>query len=222
MGRTIPQGAFVMNIITAAEILNVRHDADYLVVRSVFLASHVQAPDQNHVARLAAAHNYFVAHDKDARVAEYNALKPQPPKPLPVTPVVARCPDPASTNVLKPALTGQQRFFLWKRRQIWPVRWLIAVLTFLAVMSGRLMAITALFYLNYLAVVGMVEWSIAVGAWFGFMVIGLMLLFSIAVLKLDWMLAGSMMIGGWKCVAESLELDWRPGESSPTKTTRAL
>ncbi len=212
-----------MNIITAAEILNVRHDADYLIVRSVFLASIVQAPDQNHVDRLAAAHNYFVAHDKGARVAEYNALKPQTPKqPLPVTPVVARCPDPSSTNVMKPALTGQQRFSLWKRHQIWPARWLIAVLTFLVVMSGRLMAVAVLFYLNYLAVVGLVDWSISVGAWFGFMVIVLMLLFSIAILKLDWMLAGSMMIGGWKCVAESLELDWRPRESSPTKTTRYI
>ncbi|BBF63930.1 hypothetical protein [Acidithiobacillus ferridurans] len=211
-----------MNIITATEILNVRHDAEYLVVRSVFLASHVQAPDQNRMDSLAVAHNYFMAHDKDARVAEYKALKPQSPKSLSVTPVVARCPDPASTNVLKPALTYQLRFFLWKRRQIWPVRWLIVVLTFLVVMSGRLMAVAALFYLNYLAVVALVDWSISVGAWFGFMVIVLMLLFSLAILKLDWMLAGSMMIGGWKCVTESLELDWQPGESSPTKTTRYI
>ncbi|MDD5279523.1 hypothetical protein [Acidithiobacillus sp.] len=211
-----------MNIITAAEILNVRHDADYLVVRSVFLASYVQAPDQNHVDRLAAAHDYFMAHDKDARVAEYNALKPSPPKPLPITPVVTRCPNPASSNALKPVLTFQRRFFLWKRRQIAPVRWLIAIFNFLAVMFGRLMVVAALFYLNCLAVAGLVHWSISVAAWFGIVVIMLMLLFSIAILKLDWMLAGSMMIGGWKCVAESLELDWRQGEASPTKTTRYL
>ncbi len=105
-----------------------------------------------------------------------------------------------------------------------PVRWLIAVLTFLAIMSGRLMAIAALVYLNYLAVVGLVDWSISVGVWFGFMVIALMLLFSIAILKLDWMLAGSMMIGGWQCVAESLEIGRRSGESSasPAKTARVI
>lgn len=211
-----------MNIITAAEILNVRHDAEYLVVRSVFLASIVQAPDQNHVDRLWAAHSYFVAHDKAARIAEYNLLKPQTQKSQTITPVVARCPDPAATRTHKSVAPMHRRFFLWKRRQMAPVRWFITVLTFLAIMAGRLMAIAALFYLNYLAVVGLVDWSISVGVWFGFMVIMLMLLFSIAILKLDWMLAGSMMIGGWKCVAESLELDWRPGKSSPTKTTRAL
>jgi len=213
-----------LNIITAADILNVRHDAEYLVVRSVFLASIVQAPDQNHVDRLAAAHSYFMAHDTAARFAEYNLLKPQTPKSQTVTPVVARCPDPAATMTHKSAAPMHRRFFLWKRRQIAPVRWLIAVLTFLAVMSGRLMAVAALFGLNYLAVVGLVEWSIAVGAWFEFMVIVLMLLFSIAILKLDWMLAGSMMIGGWQCVAESLEIGRRPGESSasPAKTARVI
>ena len=213
-----------MNIITAAGILNVRHDAEYLVVRSVFLASIVQAPDQNHVDRLWAAHSYFVAHDKAARIAEYNLLKPQTQKSQTITPVVARCPDPAATRTHKSTAPMHRRFFLWKRRQIASVRWLIAIFTFLAVMSGRLMAVAALFGLNYLAVVGLVEWSIAVGAWFGFMVIVLMLLLSIAILKLDWMLAGSMMIGGWKCVAESLEIDWRPGESSasPTKTARVI
>ena len=213
-----------MNIITAADILNVRHDAEYLVVRSVFLASYVQAPDQNHVDRLWAAHSYFVAHDKAARIAEYNLLKPQTQKSQTITPVVARCPDPAATRTHKSTAPMHRRFFLWKRRQIASVRWLIAIFTFLAVMSGRLMAVAALFGLNYLAVVGLVEWSIAVGAWFGFMVIVLMLLLSIAILKLDWMLAGSMMIGGWKCVAESLEIDWRPGESSasPTKTARVI
>ncbi len=213
-----------MNIITAAKILNVRHDAEYLVVRSVFLASIVQAPDQNHVDRLWAAHSYFVAHDKAARIAEYNLLKPQTPKSQTVTPVVARCPDPAATRAHKSAAPMHRRFVLWKHRQMAPVRWLIAVLAFLAVMSGRLMAITALFHLNYIAVVGLVDWSISVGAWFGFMVIMLMLLFSIAILKLDWMLAGSMMIGGWQCVAESLEIDWRPGKSaaSPTNTARVI
>ena len=213
-----------MNIITAADILNVRHDAEYLIVRSVFLASIVQAPDQNHVDRLAVAHNYFMAHDKAARVAEYNLLKPRTPKSQTVTPVVALCPDPAATRTHKSAAPMHRRFFLWKRRQIAPVRCLIAVLTFLTVMSGRLMAITALFYLNYLAVVGLVDSSISVGAWFGFMVIVLMLLFSIAILKLDWMLAGSMMIGGWQCVAESLEIGRRSGESSasPAKTASVI
>ncbi len=213
-----------MNIITAAEILNVRHDAEYLVVRSVFLASIVQAPDQNLVDRLAAAHSYFMAHDRAARVADYKRLKPQTPKSQAVTPVVARCPDPTATRTHKSAAPMHRRFFLWKRRQMAPVRWLIAVLTFLAIMSGRLMAIAALVYLNYLAVVGLVDWSISVGVWFGFMVIALMLLFSIAILKLDWMLAGSMMIGGWQCVAESLEIGRRPGESSasPAKTASVI
>ncbi len=213
-----------MNIITAADILNVRHDAEYLVVRSVFLASYVQAPDQNHVDRLWAAHSYFVAHDKAARIAEYNLLKPQTPKPQTVIPVVAQCQDPAATRTQKSAAPMHRRFFLWKRRQMAPIRWLIAVLTFLAVMSGRLIAVAALVYLNYLAVVGLVDWSISVGAWFGFIVIMLMLLFSIAILKLDWMLAGSMMIGGWQCVAESLEIGRRPGESSatPAKTARVI
>ncbi|MGE4529799.1 MAG: hypothetical protein AB7C98_00565 [Acidithiobacillus sp.] len=101
------------------------------------------------------------------------------------------------------------RFFCWKRSQPAIIRYFISTCSFLGVIAGRIAAIVSLFYLNYIAVVALVSWSISLNDLFGFIVTILMLLFSLAILKLDWMLAGSMMIGGWKCVAESLEINRR-------------
>ena len=77
-----------MNITEAAEILNVRHDADHLVVKAAYHAlAKRHHPDQGGdtvaMQKVNAAYNYMSTRTQAARLAEWERLqpKPQPPQP---------------------------------------------------------------------------------------------------------------------------------------------
>lgn len=72
-----------MNIVEAAEILNVRHDADHLVVKAAFHAlAKRNHPDMGGdtaaMQRINEAHNYMSTRTQSARQAEWERLQPKP------------------------------------------------------------------------------------------------------------------------------------------------
>ena len=76
-----------MNVIEAAEILNVRHDADHAVVKAAFHAlAKRHHPDQGGdtaaMQKINEAHNYMSTRTQAARQAEWERLQPKPvPRP---------------------------------------------------------------------------------------------------------------------------------------------
>ena len=71
-----------MDIIEAAEILNVRHDADHLVVKAAYHAlAKRHHPDQGGdttaMQKVNAAYNYMSTRTQQARVAEWERLQPK-------------------------------------------------------------------------------------------------------------------------------------------------
>ena len=72
-----------MNIIEAAEILNVRHDADHLVVKAAFHAlAKLHHPDLGGdtatMQRVNVAYDYMSIRTQAARLAEWERLQPKP------------------------------------------------------------------------------------------------------------------------------------------------
>ena len=72
-----------MNIVEAAEILNVRHDADHMVVKAAWHAlAKRHHPDQGGdtatMQSVNAAYDYMSTRTQQARVAEWKRLQPKP------------------------------------------------------------------------------------------------------------------------------------------------
>ncbi len=72
-----------MNIIEAANILNIRHDADHMVVKAAFHAlAKRNHPDMGGdtatMQRINEAHNYMSTRTQQARLAEWERLQPKP------------------------------------------------------------------------------------------------------------------------------------------------
>ena len=182
-----------MNILEAAEILNIRHDADHLVVKAAYRAlAKCHHPDQGGdttaMQKVNAAHDYMSTRSQTARVAEWERLQP---KPAPQQSeqrqswrvgqfdefVAAReaarkasSPNPTppsagpTTRPWKPTPTRRERWTAWKRHQAWPVRWLTNMSVFLLILAGRLAVVAGMFY----AYAETVRWGIkalAHGAW---------------------------------------------------------
>ena len=72
-----------MDIVEAANILNIRHDADHAVVKAAFHAlAKIHHPDQGGdtavMQRVNAAHDYMSTRTQAARQAEWERLQPKP------------------------------------------------------------------------------------------------------------------------------------------------
>ncbi len=72
-----------MNIVEAAGILNIRHDADHLVVKAAYHAlAKRHHPDRGgdtaDMQKINEAHNYMSTRTQQARVAEWERLQPKP------------------------------------------------------------------------------------------------------------------------------------------------
>ncbi|MBU2764639.1 J domain-containing protein, partial [Acidithiobacillus ferrivorans] len=162
-----------MNIVEAAEILNVRHDADHMVVKAAFHAlAKIHHPDVGGdtaaMQRINEAHNYMSTRTQSARQAEWERLQP---KKECTSDIVDRVkaelrqkeeaarkaaassshnptPPPAgpTTRHWKPTPSRRERWTAWRRHQPWLVRWLLNLSIFLLVMAGRLAVVTGMFY----------------------------------------------------------------------------
>ena len=183
-----------MNIIEAAETLNVRHDADHLVVKAAYHAlAKRHHPDQGGetaiMQKVNAAYDYMSTRTQQARLAEWERLHP---KPAPQQSeqrqswrvgqldgfVAAReaarkasSPNPTpppggstTTRPWKPTPSRRERWTAWKRHQAWPVRWLTNMSVFLLILAGRLAVVAGMFF-AYAETVTWAVKSLAHGAW---------------------------------------------------------
>lgn len=215
-----------MNIIDAAEILNIRHDADYLVVKAAYHAlAKRHHPDRGGDAgvmqKVNAAHDYMSTRSQQARMTEWERLQP---KPAPqrqswhvgqfddfvnareaARKAASANPTPpmgSTTRPWKPARSRRVRFTAWKQQQPLLTRWLMNLSFFLLIMAGRLIVVAGMFYLYAEAV----RWSIkalAHGAWVLLIIFpGIMVAF--AGFMVTAILALNFLHGGWKGIGDYL------------------
>ncbi len=214
-----------MNIVEAATVLNVRPDADHLVVKAAYHAlAKRYHPDQGGdtatMQRVNAAYDYMSTRTKTARQAEWERLQP---KPMPqqkecTSDIVERVkaelrqkeeaarkaaashnpapPAGSTTRPWKPTPSRRERWTAWRRHQAWPMRWLLNLSQFLAILAGRLAVVAGMLYVFAESV----QWAIASlahGAW-------VLLIFfpgipvALAGLYVTAILAGNFLHGGWK------------------------
>lgn len=218
-----------MNIVEAAEILNVRHDADHLVVKAAFHAlAKRNHPDHGGdtatMQRVNAAYDYMSTRAKQARQAEWERLQPKPQPPQPeqrqswrvgqfdefvnareaarkaASPNPTPQPSGPTTRPWKPTPSRRGRWAAWKRHQAWPVRWLLDLSQFLLILAGRLAVVATMFYLYAESV----RWgiaSLAHGAWVLLIIFpGIMVV--LAGLMVTGILALNFLHGGWKGLAD--------------------
>ncbi len=237
-----------MNIVEAAEILNIRPSADHAVVKAAFHAlAKIHHPDQGGdtavMQRVNAAHDYMSTRTQAARQAEWERLQPKPaPQPEQRQSwrvgqfdeyVAAReaarkasssssnpTPPPAgsTTRPWKPTPTRKERLAAWKRHQPRPVRWALNLGTFLLILAGRLATVVGMFYL-YAEAVRWAIASLAHGAWV------LLIFFPgipvvLAGLYVTAIFAGNFLLGGWKGIGDFLNDRGHNGPPDPNAWTR--
>lgn len=220
-----------MNITEAAEILNVRHDADHAVVKAAWHAlAKRHHPDQGGdtaaMQRVNAAHNYMSTRTQAARLAEWERLQPKPqpqperarrqaasPSPNSTTP-----PAGTTTRPWKPELTRRQKFEIWRYQQPWLVRWLLNLSRFLLILGGRLAVVAGMFY-GYAESVRWAVASLAHGAWVLLIIFpGVMV--ALAGLYVTGIFAGNFLLGGWKGIGDFLNDRGHNGPPAPDAWTR--
>ena len=219
-----------MNIVEAAEILNVQPSADHAVVKAAFHAlAKIHHPDVGGdtaaMQRINEAHNYMSTRTQAARVAEWERLQPKPASQQPeqrqswrvgqfdeyvatkmAEKAAASSPNPTppsagpTTRPWKPEPTRRERWTAWRRRQPWPVRWLVNSSLFLMIMAGRLAVVAGMFY----GYAESVRWGIkalAHGAWVLLIIFpGIMVV--LAGLMVNVIVAMNFLHGGWKGLAD--------------------
>ncbi|WP_176712593.1 J domain-containing protein [Acidithiobacillus ferrivorans] len=237
-----------MDIIEAAEILNVRHDADHLVVKAAYHALAKRhhpdhGGDTDVMQRVNDAHNYMSTRSQAARLAEWERLQPKPQQPPRPSGKVgqfdeacareaarkASSPNPTppsagpTTKPWKPALTTRQKFEIWRYRQPRIVRWLLILSRFLLILIGRLAVVAAMFY-GYAEAV---RWSIASLAhgWYALLIIFPGIMVVLAGLMVTVIIAMNFLHGGWKGLSDFLNDRGHEGLTVPSdawtrKTTR--
>ena len=222
-----------MNITEAANILNIQPDADHLVVKAAYHAlAKRYHPDQGGdtatMQRVHAAYDSMSTRTQQARLAEWERLrpKPTPQKKECTSDIVERVkaelrqkeeaarkaaassshnpapPAGSTTRPWKPTQTRKERWAAWKRHQAWPVRWLVNLSRFLLILAERLAVVVAMFHVYAEAV----RWGIkalAHGAWV------LLIFFPgipvvLAGLYVTAILAGNFLLGGWKGLGDFL------------------
>ena len=220
-----------MNIVEAAEILNIRCDADHAVVKAAFHAlAKRYHPDQggNTVAmqKVNAAYDYISTRTQQARQTEWGRLQPmsmpqqkectsdiveQVKAKLRQKEEVARkaassspnpSPSGSTTRPWKPTPTRKERWTAWKRHQAWPMRWLLNLSQFLLIMASRLAVVAGMFY----GFAESVRWGIKVlahGAWVLLIIFpGIMVV--LAGLMVTVIVAMNFLHGGWKGLGDFL------------------
>ena len=222
-----------MNIVEAAEILNIRPSADHAVVKAAFHAlAKIHHPDVGGdtaaMQRINEAHNYMSTRTQQARLAEWERLqqKPQPERQSwsvgqfdesvaareaarkaasssrnPTTPSY---PGP-TTRPWKPAPSRRDRWAAWKRHQPWPVRWLLSLSRFLAILAGRLAVVAGMFY----GFAESVRWAIASLAhgWYVLFIIFPGIMVAGAGLMVTGIVALNFLSGGWKGLSDYYFMD---------------
>lgn len=216
-----------MDIVEAAEILNIRPSADHAVVKAAFHAlAKLHHPDQGGdtatMQRVNTAYDYMSTRTQQALLAEWERLQPKSApqqseqrqswrvgqfdefvaareaarkasssSPNPTTP-----PAGPTTRPWRPTPSRRERWTAWRRRQPWPVHWVLNLGTVLLIMAGRLAVVASMFYLYAESVRWAIK-SFANGAW-------VLLIFfpGIPVILAGAMVAailsGNFMLGGWK------------------------
>ncbi|MBU2770133.1 J domain-containing protein [Acidithiobacillus caldus] len=214
-----------MNIIDAAEVLNVRHDADHLVVKAAYHAlSKKHHPDRGGdtatMQRINAAHDYMSTRTPQARKAEWERLQ----KPVGYSGSLddlwkvreaqdakrraaeaktdtakAQAPRYTTRTWTPPKPSKLEQFQNWKRRQKWPVRWALALLKFLLIMAGRLGWLAVVWYGFYLLIVwaiGVTEQTLGIIGLFVAIFGGAAVVSGLGLALLVF--SGNFLMGGWK------------------------
>ncbi len=219
-----------MNIVEAAEILNVQPSADHMVVKAAWHAlAKRNHPDQGGdtatMQQVNAAYDYMSTRTQAARVAEWERL----PKPVHqperqswrvgqfdeyvATKMAEKAnkaaasshnhtpsPTGSTTRPWKPTPSRRERWAAWRRRQPLLMRWLINLCLFMAVVAGRLAVVAAMFYTHAKTM----RWGIkalAHGAWVLLIIFpGIMVV--LAGLMVTGILALNFLHGGWKGLAD--------------------
>lgn len=214
-----------MNIIKASDTLNVQHDADHLVVKAAWHAlAKRHHPDTGgntfEMQKINEAYNYMSTRTQAARLAEWERLQPksQPPQPPQtekpqswrvgqfdeyVAAYMAEkasktTPPPASstTRPWKPTPTRRQRWSAWLYCQPRPVRWLVKLSQFLAILAGRLAVVAGMFFLYAEGVRWGVK-ALAHGAW-ALLIIFPGIMIVLAGFMVTVIVALNFLHGGWK------------------------
>ena len=201
-----------LNVIEAAEILNVRHDADRAVVKAAWHAlAKRHHPDQGgdtvSMQKINEAHNYMSTRSQAARTAEWERLQPVPPQQTARKAASSSShnhtpPSGSTTRPWKPVLTTRQKFEIWRYRQPWPVRWLLNLSRFLLILVGRLAVVAAMFY-GYAEGVRWGIKALAHGAWV-LLIIFPGIMFVLAGLMVTGILSLNFLHGGWKGLGDFL------------------
>ncbi|MBN6739188.1 J domain-containing protein [Acidithiobacillus sp. MC6.1] len=204
-----------MNIIEAAEIMNVRHDADHLVIKAAFHAlGKKHHPDHGGdtamMQRINAAHDYMSTRTQVARNTEWERLQ----KPVGYSgrlddlhgemhaanrkAEAAKAARPQYTTTrtwIPPKPSRIEQYQNWKRRQTRPVRWAMALIHALFILAGRLATAAGVFYAYGESVLWAVK-SLAHG-WYVLLIIFPGIAVVIAGLILAVILAGLFLLDGW-------------------------
>ena len=215
-----------MNIVEAADILNIRPSADHAVVKAAFHAlAKIHHPDQGGdtatMQRINEAHNYMSTRTQHARLAEWERLQPKPQPPQPEQRhswrvgqfdefVNARevahkasysspnpTPPPAgpTTRPWKPTPTRRERWAAWTRHQAWPIRWMLNLARFLAILAGRLAMVAGMFF-GYAEAVRWGIKSLAHG-WYVLLIIFPGIIIVLTGLVVTFRLSMLFLVDGW-------------------------
>ena len=218
----------MMNVIEAATILNVRPDADHLVVKAAYHAlAKRHHPDQGGdtatMQRVNAAYDYMSTRTKTARQAEWERLQPKPAHQPErqswrvgqfdeyaaskmaekANKAAASSPNPEryTTRPWKPAPQSlRKRFHSWKASSPWHIRWLLNLCLFLLIMASRLAVVAGMFY-GYAESVCWGIKALAHGAWV-LLIIFPGIVVVLAGLMVTGILALNFLHGGWKGLAD--------------------
>ena len=215
-----------MNIIEAANILNIRHDADHLVVKAAWHAlAKRHHPDQGGdtvaMQKVNEAYDYMSTRTQQARQTERERLQPKPDQQAErqswrvgqldeyvATKMAEKAnnaeplrPGYTTTRTWKPAQQSlRNRFHSWKTSSPWYIRWLLNLNLFLLIMAGRLAVVATMFY-GYAEGVRWAIASLAHGAWV-LLIIFPGIIVAGAGLMVTGILALNFLHGGWKGLAD--------------------
>lgn len=207
-----------MNIIEAAEIMNVRHDADHAVIRAAYHALGKKhhpdmGGDTTTMQRINAAHDYMSTRTQAARNTEWQRLQrpvgetgslddlqryqeAQAAKRKAEAAKAQATPRYTTTRAWTPPKPSRiEQYQNWRRRQTRPVRWAMALLRFLLIMAGRLAMAAGVFYAYGESVFWAVK-NLAHG-WYALLIIFPGVAVTLAGLVLAVRVAGLFLLDGW-------------------------
>ena len=180
-----------------------------------------QGGDTATMQRINEAHNYMSTRTQHARLAEWERLQPKPQPPQPEQRhswrvgqfdefVNARevahkasysspnpTPPPAgpTTRPWNPTPTRRERWAAWTRHQAWPIRWMLNLARFLAILAGRLAMVAGMFF-GYAEAVRWGIKSLAHG-WYVLLIIFPGIIIVLTGLVVTFRLSMLFLVDGW-------------------------